>query len=45
ILPNIPVGRVGTAEEVAKVIVFLASDEASYIIGQTIDVNGGWILP
>lgn len=45
ILPNIPVGRVGTAEEVAKVIAFLASDEASYIIGQTIDVNGGWILP
>lgn len=44
-LPNIPVGRVGTAEEVAKVIVFLASDEASYIIGQTIDVNGGWVLP
>jgi 3-oxoacyl-[acyl-carrier protein] reductase len=45
ILPNVPVGRVGTAEEVARVIVFLASDEASYIIGQTIDVNGGWILP
>ncbi len=45
ILPNIPVGRVGTAEEVAKVIVFLASEEASYIVGQTIDVNGGWILP
>lgn len=45
ILPNIPVGRVGTADEVAKVIVFLASDEASYIIGQTIDVNGGWVLP
>ncbi len=29
----------------AQVIVFLASDEASYIIGQTVDVNGGWVLP
>jgi 3-oxoacyl-[acyl-carrier protein] reductase len=45
ILLNVPVGRVRTAEGVARVIVFLASDEASHIIGQTIDVNGRWVLP
>ena len=38
---NIPVGRVASANEVADVVTFLASDEASYITGQTINVNGG----
>ena len=37
----IPLGRVGTAEEVAKVIAFLASDAASYLAGETVEVNGG----
>lgn len=37
----IPVGRFGTAEEVAAVVAFLASDKASYITGETISVNGG----
>ncbi|HWQ77784.1 MAG TPA: SDR family NAD(P)-dependent oxidoreductase [Anaerovoracaceae bacterium] len=40
--PNeIPLGRKGTAWEVAEVIMFLASDRASYLVGTTIDVNGG----
>ena len=38
---NIPIGRIATVEEIAKVVVFLASDAASYVIGQTINVNGG----
>src|SRR5262249_54954920 len=37
----IPMGRVGVAEEVARVFLFLASDLSTYITGATIDVNGG----
>lgn len=40
-----PLGRVGEADEVASVICFLCSDEASYITGQTIIVDGGSVLP
>jgi 3-oxoacyl-[acyl-carrier protein] reductase len=40
----IPMGRLGTAEETAKVIVFLASDAASYVCGETIEVNGGQLM-
>ena len=40
-----PLGRVGTAREVAEVIAFLASDAASYVTGQTIVVDGGSVLP
>jgi NAD(P)-dependent dehydrogenase (short-subunit alcohol dehydrogenase family) len=38
---GVPMGRVGTAEEVAKVVMFLASDEASYVSGALIPVSGG----
>jgi 3-oxoacyl-[acyl-carrier protein] reductase len=39
----IPMGRVGLPEEVAKVVRFLCSEDASYITGQVISVNGGMI--
>jgi len=41
---TIPLGRVGTARECAHVIAFLASDAASYIVGETIEVNGGQLM-
>jgi glucose 1-dehydrogenase len=41
---HIPLGRVGTPEEIAAVFAFLASDEASYITGQTIYACGGLTL-
>ncbi|NTU59441.1 MAG: 3-oxoacyl-ACP reductase FabG [Deltaproteobacteria bacterium] len=41
ILPMIPLGRVGTAEEVAGAVSFLCSERASYITGQVLAVNGG----
>ena len=41
---NIPMKRFGSVEDVAKCIVFLASDEANYITGQTISVDGGLFM-
>jgi 2-hydroxycyclohexanecarboxyl-CoA dehydrogenase len=41
---RIPVGRTGTPEEIAATCAFLASDEASFITGQVIGVNGGMVL-
>ena len=41
ILPQIPAGRLGEPKEVARCVVFLASDDAGYINGSTLTVNGG----
>jgi 2-hydroxycyclohexanecarboxyl-CoA dehydrogenase len=41
IIRSIPLGRVGTPEEVARAVLFLASSDADYITGQTLSVNGG----
>jgi 3-oxoacyl-[acyl-carrier protein] reductase len=40
----IPIGRVGTSMECAKVIAFLVSDAASYVVGETVEVNGGQLM-
>ena len=44
ILPQIPVGRLGEASEIARTVVFLASDDAGFITGSTISANGGQYL-
>ncbi|SHM77081.1 3-oxoacyl-[acyl-carrier-protein] reductase [Roseibium suaedae] len=44
ILVSVPAGRLGTAAEIASASVYLASDEAAYITGQTIHVNGGMAM-
>lgn len=41
---NIPLGRFGSAEDVAHAVVFLASDKASYITGQKLDIDGGYAV-
>ena len=41
VLPHIPVGRLGEPEEIARCVVFLASDEAGFITGSTLTANGG----
>jgi 3-oxoacyl-[acyl-carrier protein] reductase len=41
----VPLGRMGTVEDIAAAAVFLASDEARYVTGQTIHVNGGSYMP
>jgi NAD(P)-dependent dehydrogenase (short-subunit alcohol dehydrogenase family) len=41
IVPTIPMGRLGTAEEVAEGVIWLLSDAASYVTGATLDISGG----
>ncbi len=42
ILPNIPMGRFGKPDEIAKAVLFAASDDASFMTGEEIVVDGGW---
>jgi len=44
LISKVPIGRLGTPSEVAKLITFLASDENSYITGQNIAIDGGFLL-
>jgi len=44
LLRQVPLGRFGTADEVAETVLFLVSDGANYITGATIDVNGGLLM-
>jgi NAD(P)-dependent dehydrogenase (short-subunit alcohol dehydrogenase family) len=41
-LKHVPLARVGETEDIAQAVLFLASDAAAYVTGQTIDVDGGW---
>lgn len=41
---QIPLGKIGSTEDVANLALFLCSDESNYITGQVISPNGGWII-
>lgn len=43
-LDKIPVGRIGTPEDIAYAAVYLASEESNYVVGQTLVVDGGWTI-
>jgi 3-oxoacyl-[acyl-carrier protein] reductase len=45
LLAQVPMGRLGTAEEVADTVLFLVSPRAAYLTGQTLHVNGGMYMP
>jgi len=43
-LVQVPLGRLGDAQEIADAVAFLASDAAAYITGETLHVNGGMLM-
>ena len=45
IISNIPIGYLGKPEDVANMVLFLASDDTNYITGQVFNVNGGYLMP
>ena len=45
ILSRIPLGAMGTGEDIGAAVVYLASKEAGYVTGQTLHVNGGMAMP
>jgi 3-oxoacyl-[acyl-carrier protein] reductase len=44
ILTKVPMARLGTPEDIAAAAVYLASDEAAYLTGQTLHINGGMTM-
>lgn len=44
LLSSVPMGRVGTVEELSELVLFLASDRSPYITGQVINCDGGWFM-
>jgi len=45
LLEEMPLGRLGNAEEVAKLVCYVASDEAAFMTGSIVVIDGGWCLP
>jgi 3-oxoacyl-[acyl-carrier protein] reductase len=43
-LGRVPLGRIGIPEDIANLVVFLVSEQSSYITGQGVDICGGWGL-
>jgi len=43
-LRNLPLGKMGSCEDVARAVLFLVSEDAGYITGETLDVNGGMVM-
>ena len=44
LMTRIPAGRMGNPEDIAAAVVYLASDEAAYVTGETIQINGGMAM-